>query len=67
MMMMMTTRYDFSILTLAQPVTFTAAVNPACLPWNVDEDYTGHVISTIYLQFIYTYLQYLHITLRWPP
>jgi len=54
-----TTQYDFSILTLAQPVTFTAAVNPACLPWNVDEDYTGHVImSTIYLQ----YLQYLHIS-----
>ena len=50
-MLMTMNRYDFSILTLAQPVTFTAAVNPACLPWNVDEDYTGHVImSTIYLQ-----------------
>ena len=62
-MMMMMTRYDFSILTLAQPVTFTAAVNPACLPWNVDEDYTGHVImSTIYLQYLHISTIYLQIS-----
>ena len=63
MMMMTMTRYDFSILTLAQPVTFTTAVNPACLPWNVDEDYTGHVISTIYLQIsTHIYVQVATVT-----
>ena len=62
MMMMTMTRYDFSILTLAQPVTFTTAVNPACLPWNVDEDYTGHVISTIYLQYLQISTIYLQIS-----
>ena len=60
--MMTMTRYDFSILTLAQPVTFTTAVNPACLPWNVDEDYTGHVISTIYLQYLQISTIYLQIS-----
>ena len=61
--MMTMTRYDFSILTLAQPVTFTTAVNPACLPWNVDEDYTGHVISTIYLQIsTHIYVQVATVT-----
>ena len=63
MMMVTMTRYDFSILTLAQPVTFTTAVNPACLPWNVDEDYTGHVISTIYLQIsTHIYVQVATVT-----
>ena len=63
MMMMTMTSYDFSILTLAQPVTFTRAVSPACLPWNVDEDYTGHVImSTIYLQYLQISTIYLQIS-----
>merc|ERR1719297_190189 len=26
-------QYDFSILTLAEPVTFSASLAPACMPW----------------------------------
>ena len=32
---------DFSILTLASPVTFTREVSPACLPWDTSKDYAG--------------------------
>ena len=41
MMMMTMTRYDFSILTLAQPVTFSSTVAPACLPWDTNQTYVG--------------------------
>ena len=34
-------QYDFSILTLAQPVTFSSAVAPACLPWDTNQTYVG--------------------------
>ena len=36
-----TTQYDFSILTLAQPVTFSSTVAPACLPWDTNQTYVG--------------------------
>ena len=36
-----TLQNDFSILTLAQPVTFTDTVSPACLPSDLTQDYAG--------------------------
>ena len=40
-------QYDFSILTLAQPVTFTDTVSPACLPSDVSQDYAGQEAAVI--------------------
>ena len=40
-------QYDFSILTLAQPVTFTDKVSPACLPSDVSQDYAGQEATVI--------------------
>ena len=37
-------QYDFSILTLAQPVTLSTSVGPACLPGDTGKDYAGQVI-----------------------
>merc|ERR1719400_804448 len=36
---------DFSILTLAEPVTFSSSVSPACLPATTSEDYAGQVAT----------------------
>ena len=38
---------DFSILTLAEPVTFTDKVSPACLPSDVTQDYAGQEATVI--------------------
>ena len=38
-------RYDFSILTLASPVTLSTAVSPACLPGSSGQDYAGQVLG----------------------
>jgi len=38
-------RNDFSILTLKEPVTFTRAVSPACLPSDTTKDYAGQVAT----------------------
>ena len=38
---------DFSILTLAQPVTFSDKVSPACLPSDVTQDYGGQEATII--------------------
>ena len=38
---------DFSILTLAQPVTFTDTVSPACLPSDVSQDYAGQEATVV--------------------
>ena len=38
-------RYDFSILTLASPVTLSTAVSPACLPGPSGQDYAGQVLG----------------------
>ena len=40
-----TMRNDFSILSLASPVNFTATVRPACLPSNTDASYTGQTAT----------------------
>merc|ERR1712228_1141889 len=40
-------RNDFSILTLKEPVTFTRAVSPACLPSDTTKDYAGQVDVTV--------------------
>ena len=37
--------YDFSILTLSNMVSFSHKIAPACLPWNVEVKYTGHVAT----------------------
>ena len=37
--------YDFSILTLSKMVSFTNEISPACLPWNLEEKYAGHVAT----------------------
>ena len=42
-----TWKNDFSILTLAEPVTFTDTVSPACLPSDVTQDYAGQVATVI--------------------
>merc|ERR1712027_242517 len=36
---------DYSILTLAEPVTFSDKVRPACLPSNADEEYIGRTAT----------------------
>jgi len=36
---------DFSILTLAEPVTFSSSVSPACLPASTSQDYAGQVAT----------------------
>jgi len=36
---------DFSILTLAEPVTFTQEVSPACLPSDASQDYAGQLAT----------------------
>ena len=38
-------QYDFSLMTLAQPVNFSMTVSPACLPWDVSKDYAGQVAT----------------------
>ena len=38
-------RYDFSILTLASPVTLSTSVSPACLPGSSGQDYAGQVLG----------------------
>ena len=38
---------DYSILTLAQPVTFTDKVSPACLPSDGTQDYAGQEATVI--------------------
>ena len=38
-------RYDFSILTLASPVTLSTAVSSACLPGSSGQDYAGQVLG----------------------
>merc|ERR1719297_82987 len=38
-------QYDFSILTLASPVTLSTAVSPACLPGSSGQDYAGQVAT----------------------
>ena len=42
-----TWKNDFSILTLAEPVTFTDTVSPACLPSDVSQDYAGQEATVI--------------------
>ena len=37
-------QYDFSILTLAQPLTLSTSVGPACLPGDTSKDYAGQVM-----------------------
>ena len=36
--------YDFSILTLAEPLTFSSVVAPVCLPSLVSSLYTGRAV-----------------------
>ena len=36
---------DFSILTLAEPVTFSTSISPACLPASTSQDYAGQVAT----------------------
>jgi len=38
-------RNDFSILTLKEPVTFTKAISPICLPSDTSKDYAGQVAT----------------------
>lgn len=38
-------RNDFSILTLKEPVTFTSAIRPICLPADTSKDYAGQVAT----------------------
>ena len=40
-------RYDFSILTLASPVTLSTSVSPACLPGSSGQDYAGQVLGDV--------------------
>ena len=37
--------YDFSILTLAEPLTFSSVVAPVCLPSLVSSLYTGRGLN----------------------
>ena len=37
---------DFAILTLAEPLSFSAEVSPVCLPWDTTKQYTGEVATT---------------------
>ena len=36
---------DFSILTLAEPVTFSGSIRPACLPWDTSKTYAGEKVT----------------------
>ena len=38
-------QYDFSILTLTKPVTFTDKIRPACLPSDVTKTYTNEMAT----------------------
>jgi len=38
-------RYDYAILTLKEPVTFTREVSPACLPSDVSKTYAGQLAT----------------------
>ena len=38
-------QYDFSILTLASPVTLSTSVAAACLPGDTSQDYAGQATS----------------------
>ena len=40
------TDYDYSILTLAAPITFSRVAAPVCLPASVSSLYTGEVATT---------------------
>ena len=35
-----------AILTLAEPLSFSAEVSPVCLPWDTSKEYTGEVATT---------------------
>ena len=37
---------DFAILTLAEPLSFSAEVSPVCLPWNTTKHYSGEAATT---------------------
>ena len=39
--------YDFSLLTLATPVTFSSKAAPICLPASLGSDYVGDVATII--------------------
>ena len=36
---------DFSILTLAENVTFSGSIRPACLPWDTSKTYAGEKVT----------------------
>ena len=36
---------DFAILTLAEPLSFSAEVSPVCLPWDTTKHYIGEVAT----------------------
>ena len=55
-----TTQYDFSILTLAQPVTFSSTVAPACLPWDTNQTYVGQAD-------MYTVFDDCQMPIQWLP
>merc|ERR1719450_475084 len=38
-------RYDFSILTLTKPITFTDKIRPACLPSDVTKTYVNEIAT----------------------
>jgi len=40
-----TLKYDFSILELIEPVTFSAAIAPACMPSDTSKDFAGEVAT----------------------
>ena len=37
---------DFAILTLAEPLSFSAEVSPVCLPWDTTKHYSGEAATT---------------------
>ena len=39
--------YDYAILTLLQPVTFSTTIQPICLPNDTKEDYVGRRVTTL--------------------
>ena len=39
--------YDFSLLTLAAPVSFSSKAAPICLPASLDTDYVGELATII--------------------
>merc|ERR1719468_983568 len=38
-------KYDYSILELAEPVTFSASIAPACLPSDTSKDFAGELAT----------------------